>query len=55
MKANLWQVVDVALWSAVPVVGTALAVAGMATGDAGATALGALVVIGGTYKALAAL
>lgn len=55
MRNVTWRTIDTAIWSAVPLAGTVLALAGMVTQDGVSTGLGVLVAVGGAWKAASTL
>lgn len=55
MRNVTWRTIDTAIWSAVPVLGAVLCLAGLATQDGVTAGLGILVAVGGAWQAASTL
>lgn len=55
MRNVVWQTIDTAIWSMVPLAGTVLFLAGAVSQDTVTTGLGLLVAVGGAWKAASTL
>lgn len=55
MRNVVWQTIDTAIWSLVPLAGTVLFLAGAISQDGVASGLGILVAAGGAWKAASTL